>query len=131
MKISDINGEAGEIRAIHAASGFDYICPNFPGNPRFPIQRVISNQGQFIAASLVKVEAEVYLFMNHEHGTPEERWQGLQLLHADVVNRARIIGFDSLLCAVPPEIEKSFGPRLKELGWDKDRGWPKYVLELR
>jgi hypothetical protein len=130
MKISDVNGEARDIQQIHDDSGFDYRLPDFSGNPRFPIQRAISNNGKFMAASLVKVEAEVYLFMNHENGTPQERWEGLRLLHADVVSRARQIGFDQLYCVLPPEIEKSFGPRLQELGWSKDRGWSKYTLEL-
>lgn len=131
MKISDINGEATEIARIHGDSGFNYRLPDFASNPIFPIQRAISNNGQFLAASLVKVEAEVYLFMNHETGTAEERWEGLKLLHADVVSRARQIGFDQLYCVLPPEIEKSFGPRLQELGWSKDRGWSKYTLELQ
>lgn len=130
MKISDVNGEAHDIQQIHDDAGFDYRLPDFVGNPRFPIQRAISSNGRFMAASLVKVEAEVYLFMNHENGTPEERWEGLKLLHEDVVSRARKIGFDQLYCVLPPEIEKSFGPRLQELGWGKTRGWARYTYEL-
>jgi hypothetical protein len=131
MKLSDINGEVNDIIRVHEQSGFNYKFPSFQGNPLFPIQRTVSMNGKFIAASLVKVEAEVYLFMNHTVGTPEDRWEALKNLHDDVVTKARLIGFDSLMCAVPPEIEKSFAPRLRELGWEEDRGWRKFVLELR
>ena len=131
MKLSDINGEVNDIIRVHEQSGFNYRFPSFQGNPLFPIQRTVSMNGRFVAASLVKVEAEVYLFMNHTVGTPEDRWEALKNLHEDVITKARDIGFDQLYCVLPPEIEKSFAPRLRQLGWEADRGWTKYTLELR
>lgn len=132
MRINNINGELRRIEELHEESNFNYRLPDFTGEkkPLFPIQRAISKNGNLLCASIVKVEAEVYLFMDHENGTPEERWEALKELHADVVFQAKQIGFDQLYCVIPPELVKSFGPRLEELGWVESRPWPKYTLEL-
>ena len=132
MNISDMNGEACHvIEALHEESGFSYRLPEFMARkPLFPVQRVVRENGQFIAAGILKVDAEAYLFMNHEAGTPEERFAALQALHEDVVSRAREIGFDQIYCVLPPDVEKSFAPRLQELGWQRDRGWTRMTLEL-
>jgi hypothetical protein len=140
MKIGNINGEMAEIRDVHGKSQIDYRFPaltvqdeagNIVQSPLFPIQRAISEQGQFLAAAAVKVEAEVYLFVNHDAANPQQLWDAVQALQSDVVSRAKEIGFDQLHACVPPELVKSFGKRLEEMGWSKTRPWPIYTLELR
>lgn len=118
------------VKRMHEKSGFDYRFPDL-NTPRFPVQIVGLAEGHrtFIAAAL-KVEAEAYLWLDGEYGTPEERWEGVRAINAKLITRARIIGFDQLYCVLPPEVAKSFGPRLEQLSWVKARPWPKYTLEL-
>lgn len=133
MKISDITPLALEcIKDVHRASGFDYRFPKDFATPLFPVRRCATNDdGKFIAAFALKVEAETYLWMDSEYGTPEERWQAVELLNADMLERAKSIGFDQAHCVLPPEIAKSFGKRLETLGWVESRPWPLYVLQVR
>lgn len=118
------------IHRLHAESAFDYKLPIFAMNPRFPIQRSLRHKGKFLAAVLGKLELEIYLFVDHMIGTPQERYEALQLLHRDLVARVQELGLDAMFCVLPPPVEKSFGPRLEEHGWQRDRGWSKYTREL-
>lgn len=135
MKISDITPLALScIREIHRASGFDYQFPKDFSTPLFPVRRCVTDDsGRLIAAFALKVEAETYLWMDSEYGTPEARWEAIQALHADMVERARVIGFDQVHCVLPPEIAKRFGQRMEELvpKWEPARQWPLYVLQVR
>jgi hypothetical protein len=72
----------------------------------------------------------VYLFVNRETTTPEQRFEGLKILHQDLLLRAREMGFDQLYCVLPPSVEKSFGPRLESVGWKADRGWRRFTIDL-
>jgi hypothetical protein len=119
-----------ELQRIHAREGWNYRFPEV-ATPLFPVRTVAEDMGRTVIASVVKVEAEVYLWMDHTWGTPAERWEALQEMHKEVIERANRIGFDSLYCVLPPEIAKSFGPRLEELGWSPDRGWPRFTYQLR
>lgn len=133
MKISDISPLALEcIKDVHRASGFDYQFPKDFSTPLFPVRRVATDDsGRFIAAFALKVEAETYLWMDSSYGSPETRWQAVQALNSDMVERARTIGFDQTHCVLPPEIAERFGKRLQELGWIPARPWPFYVLQVR
>lgn len=132
MNVGDIlteDGELPELRRIHQESGYDFKFPDL-ADTRFAIQRSLRHEGKLMAAVVVKLEGECYLFLDHKASTPFERFFGLQRLQNDLVEQARRIGLDELYCVLPPEIEKSFGPRLEEAGWKKDRGWTKYTYEI-
>lgn len=131
MNIKNLNGEAPQVAEIHEASGFDYKLPDFHGNPLFPVQRAATEDGRLIASVILKVEAEVYLMLDHNWRTPEERWEVVKKLNADMKEKARDLGFETVYCVLPPEVAKSFGPRLEDLGWIPDRGWKRYTLEVR
>jgi len=116
---------------IHEESGFDYKFPQID-TPLFPIKRYVGNDANWpIAAAALKVEAEAYLWMDHAQGTPEERLAALEMLNADLADKARALGFDQVHCALPPEIAERFGARLETLGWKLARPWPLYVFQLR
>jgi len=130
MNIENL-GDPKNVAKLHESSNFDYKLPEFEGSPLFPIQRAVTKDGRLICAAVVKVEAEVYLWMDHHYGTPEERWEAVKAIHADLKEHGAKIGFDSFYCVLPPEVSKSFGPRLEDLGWKKSRGWDRYTLEVR
>jgi hypothetical protein len=137
MKVLDASPFSLEsIAELHRASGFDYQWPRDFRTPLFPIKRavVMDNHAagsRAIAVAALKVEAEAYLWMDHSYGTPEQRLEALELLNSDLAARARVIGFDQVHCALPPEIAERFGERLEQLGWKLARPWPLYVFQLR
>ncbi len=116
----------------HRLSGFDYSFPQDFSTPLFPVRRAVSDdEGNVIACAALKVEAEAYLWMDHERGTPEDRMIALAMLNMDLAGRARTIGFDQVHCALPPEIAERFGKRLESLGWAPARPWPLYTFQIR
>jgi len=119
-----------QIKRIHETSHYDYRLPEFVGNPVFPVQRSLYSDGRFVAATLVKLEGEVYLYLDHDWETPQERKRSLELVHKDLIVKCREWGLESIFAVLPPQVEKSFGPRLEEAGWKRDRGWTKYTYEL-
>lgn len=132
MTTVDLDAEDMEqLMAIHAESGFDYPFPTEFNTPLFPVKRVAMLGGTVIAAAALKVEAEAYLWMSHEVGTPEERMDALEMLHRDLREKAGEIGFDQVHCALPPEIAERFSKRLEAMGWQLARPWPLYVFQLR
>lgn len=132
MKVENLNGHlAHVIEALHSDSGFDYEMPDLERNPAlFPIRRSIVKDGQLMAAGLLKVDLEAYLFVNHEAGEPAERLAAIWMLQEDMTDKARQMGFNQIYCVLPPEVEKSFRPRLEHFGWLPDRGWTRMTYEL-
>ena len=132
MMISDLTAEHMPwLAELHARLGFDYRLPAM-NTPLFPIKRIgkDAETERCCIALAAKVTAEVYLWLDPDWGTPQERWEAVKEVHRDVIERARKIGFDQLYVAIPPEIAKSFGPRLEDLGWQLARAWPVYTFEL-
>lgn len=112
------------LKAVHEASGFDYVFPDLK-DPLFVIKKTDGYNG--IA---VKLEGTVYLWLNHLRGTPEERWTVMQELVEEAKLAAWEKGLDTLTCVIPPELEKSFDKRLRDIGMDRDRPWSKYSFDL-
>ena len=131
-EIKDLDQEdTVRVIGLHAESTFDYGFPADFWTPRWPLKRAVYSEGQPVLTAALKVQAECYLWLDHSWSTPEERWEALKRLHRDATEKAKIIGYDQLFCVLPPEVAKSFGPRLKELGWAEARPWPPYTLDLR
>ena len=133
MRVSDISPLALEtLHEIHRCSGLDYQFPKDFATPLFPVRTCVTDDsGRLLAAAALKVEAEAYLWMDSRRGSPETRWQAVQMLHSDLATKGREIGFDQEHCVLPPEVADRFGKRLEELGWKLARPWPLYVLQLR
>lgn len=122
------NRDLPALQRIHAANGLPENC--FPDlyvddggklvdNPLFQIKAIVEHDGQPMLASFVKLTSEVFLLVNHDVGTPEERWEALKSFTEYVKHEAFKLGLDVLTCWVPPEIEEAFGKRLKDLGFAK------------
>jgi hypothetical protein len=88
-------------------------------NPLFVVKRVYEHQGQTAMLCFLKIRSELYLFVDHAAGTPEERWEMLVQFTEDMKVEAAKLGLDQFSAFLPPEIEESFGKRLIELGFQK------------
>ena len=98
-------------------------------NPLFVVKRVYEADGKTAMICFLKARSELYFFIDHTVGTPEERWKWLQEFTEDMKQRAREAGLDQFTAFVPPEIEESFGKRLIDLGFARSR-WVPYSMNL-
>lgn len=116
------------LEEIHNASNFDYQFPDL-NDPLFIVRKVSDESGVHHGIA-VKIEATVYLWVDSRHGTPLDRWLQIQELVEVAKKAAWEKGLDTLTCVVPPEIEKRFAKRLKQIGMLRDRNWSKWSFDL-
>lgn len=119
------------VRALHESSGIDYTLPDLD-SPLFVVTKVVERAGRIVACAGARIEAELYLWMSHDVGTPEERWEDLRKLNVEMLDAAWFIGLNNFVCWVPEGIEKSFAKRLTDLGFSRDRsGWHSWSRETK
>jgi hypothetical protein len=126
MELKDVE----TLEAIHKQSGFDYLFPLLD-DPLFVVKKVSEVDGRVVQGIAAKIEVTMYLWLSHVDGTPEERWQWLQDLVEETKHAAWLKGLDTITCVVPPEIADSFEKRLKAIGMERDRPWPKFSFDLQ
>lgn len=123
------NGDLETLKAIHQKSGFDYGFPSL-SDPLFLVAKVDEEEGRVTQGIALKLQAEVYLWIDSSWGTPEGRWCKLQALTEAAKLAAWEKGLDCLVCVVPPEIADSFEKRLKQIGMERTRPWPRFTYDL-
>ncbi len=79
--------------------------------------------------SALRGMAEIYVLVDHDAATPQQRWEWLQEINAEMKQQAWLLGLDQISCWVPTRLEKIFGPRLEELGYQKSP-WQSYTLNV-
>ena len=133
--------DLAQLRAIHAAQGFDYALPDL-NNPLFVTKLVLAKgndvSGQpgaarddaLVGAALLRLTAEAYLLLDPRAGTPRQRWQWLLALHAAAERDGWQRGLEDVHAWLPPPIAKQFGKRLARLGWLRDDTWAPYCKRL-
>jgi hypothetical protein len=131
-----------QLRAIHAAQGFEYALPDL-SNPLFVTKLVLARgngvseqssatqDGAILGAALLRLTAEAYLLLDPRAGTPHQRWQWLLALHAAAERDAWQRGLEDVHAWLPPPIATKFGKRLARLGWLRDDAWTPYCRKLK
>lgn len=126
-----------DVREIHAANGLPENC--FPDlyiqvggererNLLFTDRYVMEQEDKLIMACFLKATAEIYLVLDHSFGDPRDRYTWLWQMKEFMADRARRRGYEQVSCWIPPDLDKSFGPRLEELGFQKS--WQSYSFNL-
>ena len=135
------DADLAQLRAIHAAQGFDYALPDL-NNPLFLTKLVLTNGGDdpqdtghpspaaILGAAFLRLTAEAYLLLDPRAGTPRHRWQWLLALHNAAAHDAWQRGLEDVHAWLPPPIAKKFGKRLERLGWLRDDTWTPYCKRL-
>ena len=128
-----------ELRAIHAKQGFGYPLPDLR-NPLFISKLVLTERGatdapdsrgeKILGATLLRLTAEAYLLLDPQAGSPRERWQSLQELHASTERDAWQRGLEDVHAWLPPPIAGKFGKHIERLGWVRDDAWTPYCKRL-
>jgi hypothetical protein len=121
--------DLAQLRAIHAAQGFDYALPDL-SNPLFATKKILADDGTILGAALLRLTAEAYLLLDPRAGTPRQRWQWLLELHSATEHDAWQRGLEDVHAWLPPPIARKFGKRLERLGWIRDDAWTPYCRKL-
>jgi hypothetical protein len=126
-------------KVIHESSGLDERCfPNLviknPAgeeirNPLFVVREVYESEGTPVLMCFLKMTSEVYLLVDHETGTPQERWEWLKEFKEHIKHEAWRLGLEQMTAWVPRDVEASFEKRLTDLGFVKSP-WNSYTLNV-
>lgn len=112
------------LQEIYARRGMAEWFPNL-ADPLFMTKLVLADDHDVPRlAAAVRLEGNVYTFVDPTYGDPIDRWLCFQQMHDKAILAASEKGLDSVTCQVPPKMER-FGKRLMSLGWDKAL-WPTY-----
>lgn len=116
-------GDEAAVRAIHEAQGIDYAFPDL-ASPLFFVKKVRVVDGKVVAALMLRMTAETYLFVQ---GDPRDKMAAMATLQPEVLRQAWQLGIDDVVCFVPDTLLTRFRKRLGQLGWNKDReGWTSF-----
>lgn len=134
-----LESDLEKARAIHKANGLDERC--FPNlmitnvfgdevpNPLFVAREIFEVEDKPVMMCFLKMTSELYFLIDHNVGTPEERWQWLQEFKEFMKRRAWALGLEQMTAFVPTELEESFSKRLLDLGFVKSP-WQSYTLNV-
>lgn len=120
--------DLARLKQLHAQQGFAYPFPDLNA-PIFPVGIVGEEHGEVQIGAFLRCTAEAYLLMDGSNGEARERWQALLKIHEAVRQEAIEAGFEEVQCFLPPEVAKSFGRRLKKMGWRPD-DWQNFQFNL-
>lgn len=124
MELRDIPA----IEAIHALAGYKFPLPNLLSPMIEGVEVVVDDADAPIMAAAAKRGVELYLFCppgGPMH--PAVKIEGVRMLHESLRNTIVQKGYSEGYAWVPPEIERSFGRKLRRLfGWDK--AWSSYRI---
>ena len=93
------------------------------------MRKVVEDNGTVALASFLKMTAEAFVLVDHNHQTPDWRWLALQKLTACTLSEAAKKGVEDVSAWIPPQLDRSFGERLIALGAIRSP-WPAYSFIL-
>ena len=121
--------DAVRAREIFEANHLPENCFPDLNDPLFLVKAVVEQDGKPVITSFLRGTSEVFVLVDHTHGTPEQRWAWMQELTEHMKQEAYRLGLDEMTCWVPPALDKSFGRRLIELGFQRSP-WQSYTLAV-
>lgn len=125
----DAKTDFEQLKEIHAANDLPEQCLPDLSNPLILHTGIVETEGRVVMSCSIKGTAELYLLVDHEAGTPEDRWKWMQELKEHIVQKAWELGLDSISAWIPNEIEPAFSKRLEELGFIRSP-WSCYSLNV-
>lgn len=129
MLIREYNAhDLAALQGIHARRELPYRFPDLR-SPLFLSKIVLEEKSKIVAASLLRLTAEAYVLLDPDFGDPRSRWMALKILHETARGDAVRKGLDDVHCWVPPALSGSFGKRIEQLGWRRER-WDCYSRSL-
>ncbi|HTD21848.1 MAG TPA: hypothetical protein VK738_04295 [Terriglobales bacterium] len=122
MKIRHATAEdARALKAIHAQMGIDYQLPELEKMASAIVFE--DDSGTVRMAILLRPTVEAYMLVDREDKvSARERWSRFLCIHKAALQDAAAKGIEDGYAFPPPHLDKSFGRKLKRLGWF--RPWP-------
>lgn len=117
------------LREMYQRAGYEYEFPNLNSHLFEEIQVLVNDDGAPIMAAAAERIIQLYLFCGESFKHPAARLYGIQLLHDALAKSLKRKGYREANAFLPPEIEKTFGKRLrKTFGWTKN--WLSYAVRI-
>lgn len=120
------------IEAIHALAGYKFPLPDLRSDMIECVEVVVDDFDVPVMAAAAKRGIELYLFCPPGGPVhPQVKMEGVRMLHESVRDIIVRKGFSEGYACVPPEIERSWGRKLRRIfGWE--RAWASYrVLDWK
>ncbi len=124
--------EYERIKDIFKKQGFEY---DFPGPSEFiDIQVLVDDKDNILMALAAKKIVSYYLLVDNDSIrenklSPSWKWAWFKKLLLYSFKVVKKLGFNQVTAWLPPEIDRSFGRRIKSLG-AKQYIWNNYAREL-
>lgn len=115
------------------ASGFPYPDFDDPHIEAFLV--VVDSEDRPIVAVAAKRLIEIYGYFD-PNASPSLRLKALAMLHEGMAESLRALGYNSIECFLPPEIEKAFGARLmrgirsSRFLWRWKKNWQSFTIRF-
>jgi hypothetical protein len=118
------------IERLHRAQGFGFPMPDLT-DPLHFIKLVGEENGRIVNAALAHLTAEIYFFTDPNHGTPRQRFDNFLTMERHGCGQAYYPGgLSDIHAFLPPAVQKAFGRRLLQLGWQREP-WTPFVKFLK
>jgi hypothetical protein len=118
------------VKQMHQQSGLPPNCMPDLTSELFTVKIIAEEKGEAVQAGFVKITGEAYILIDHDFATPERRKEIMESLVIRGLFNSAQRGFEDVSCWLPPNLEKSFAPRLKDLGFEKSP-WQSYTAVLK
>ena len=116
------------IEAIHAIAGYKFALPDLASPMIEGAEVVVDENDVPILAAVAKRGVEIYLFCPQGGPLhPTVKIEGVRMLHEGLRDRIVAKGYTEAYSCVPPEIEKSWGRKLRRL-FNWERAWASYRI---
>lgn len=119
------------LRKLYEEHGFEYDFPDLEQDEFFAKLVLVDEDDVPRQAILMRITAEMFLLQDKNWETPGIRNEAFARIHEAARRVADAVGVKDVHAWLPPEIEKSFGRRLKtRFGWVQQL-WPCFSREIQ
>ena len=120
-----VSGDFARLREIARA---EFDLPDL-GSSSLLAKRVVESGQQIIAGAAARVMVEALFWIDPQWESPRWRMEAFKLLHQEMRQELKDKGIAEAHAWLPPEIERPFGRRLIQLGWQRPV-WKGFFLEI-
>jgi hypothetical protein len=116
------------IEAIHAQAGYKFPLPDLRSEMIEGVEVIVDDSDTPVMAAAAKRGVEIYLFCPQGGPLhPTVKMEAVRMLHESLRDILVTKGFNEGYAWVPPEIESSWGRKLRRFfGWEK--AWSSYRI---
>ncbi len=119
--------DAEDLKTMHAQMGLEYELPDLTQmTSRLVFE---DDEGVIRMAILLRPTVEAYMLMDRtDKVSARERWARFLCMHKATLQDAAAKGIKDAYAFLPPQLDKSFGRKLKRLGWFRPwQAWNKII----